>query len=155
MVCFAPPLFLPVYVCTHVGPWGLLAFALPAPFLPQSAKSLGPALPVYLHAANVGPWGLLAFALRALFIKQSSSLWVLSGIASPLCQGCLSAPLLLVWMNVSFLSPWLSDLMCGSIFCQFWLFFVFKLLLSFFWLCEEVQCVYLRLYLGFPFVVIS
>ena len=27
------------------------------------------------------------------------------------------------------------------IFCQFWLFFVFKLLLSFFWLCKEAQCV--------------
>ena len=27
------------------------------------------------------------------------------------------------------------------IFCQFWLFFVFKLLLSFFWLCEEAQYV--------------
>ena len=35
------------------------------------------------------------------------------------------------------------------IFCQFWLFFVFKLLLSFFLLCEEVQCVYLCLHLGF------
>ena len=35
----------------------------------------------------------------------------------------------------------------SSIFCQFWLFFVFKLLLSFFWLCEEAQCVYLRLHL--------
>ena len=34
------------------------------------------------------------------------------------------------------------------IFCQFWLFFVFKLLLSFFWLYEEAQCVYLRLHLG-------
>ena len=34
------------------------------------------------------------------------------------------------------------------IFCQFWLFFVFKLLLSFFWLCEEAQYVYLRLHLG-------
>ena len=28
------------------------------------------------------------------------------------------------------------------IFCQFWLFFVFKLLLSFFSLCEEAWCVY-------------
>ena len=37
---------------------------------------------------------------------------------------------------------------CGLIFCQFWLFFVFKLLLSFFWLCEEAQCVYLCLHLG-------
>ena len=34
------------------------------------------------------------------------------------------------------------------IFCQFWLFFVFKLLLSFVWLCEEAQCVYLCLPLG-------
>ena len=33
------------------------------------------------------------------------------------------------------------------IFCQFWLFFVFKLL-SFFWLCEEAQCIYLHLHLG-------
>ena len=36
----------------------------------------------------------------------------------------------------------------SSIFCQFRLFFVFKLLLSFFWLCEEAQCVYLCLHLG-------
>ena len=36
----------------------------------------------------------------------------------------------------------------SSIFCQFWLFFVFKLSLSFFWLCEEAQCVYLYLHLG-------
>ncbi|KAF6084387.1 hypothetical protein HJG60_008649 [Phyllostomus discolor] len=34
------------------------------------------------------------------------------------------------------------------IFCRFWLFFVSKLLLSFFWLCEEAQCVYLRLHLS-------
>ena len=34
------------------------------------------------------------------------------------------------------------------IFCQFWLFFVFKLLLSFFWLCKEAQCIYLHLHLG-------
>ena len=41
------------------------------------------------------------------------------------------------------------------VFCQFWLFFVFKLFLSFFWLCEEAQCVYPCLHLGqkswFPF----
>ena len=35
----------------------------------------------------------------------------------------------------------------SSIFCQFWLFFVFKLLLSF-WLCKEAQYVYLCLHLG-------
>ena len=38
------------------------------------------------------------------------------------------------------------------VFCQFWLFFVFKLFLSFFWLCEEAQCVYLCLHLGQKFV---
>ena len=37
------------------------------------------------------------------------------------------------------------------IFCQFWLLFVFKLLLSFFWLWEEAQCVYLCLHLGQKF----
>ena len=36
----------------------------------------------------------------------------------------------------------------SSIFCQFWLFFVFKLLLLFFWLCEEAQCIYLWPHLG-------
>ena len=39
-------------------------------------------------------------------------------------------------------------LLYSSIFCQFWLVFVFKLVLSFFWLCEEAQCVYLHLHLG-------
>ena len=38
----------------------------------------------------------------------------------------------------------------SSIFCQFWLFFLFKLLLSF-WLCKEAQCAYLRLHLGQKF----
>ena len=32
VVCFAPPLFLWVYLCVNVGPWGLLAAVLPAPF---------------------------------------------------------------------------------------------------------------------------
>ena len=38
----------------------------------------------------------------------------------------------------------------SSIFCQFWLFFVFKLL-SYFWLFEEAQCVYLHLHLCWKF----
>ena len=50
--CFAPPLSLPVYLCTNVGPRGLLAVALPALFVPQSTTSLGPpsALPGVLSA---------------------------------------------------------------------------------------------------------
>ena len=47
----------------------------------------------------------------------------------PLCwesslPGCLSPPLLLVWMNVSS-TPWSSDFHTVW-FCQFWLVFVFK-----------------------------
>ena len=39
-------------------------------------------------------------------------------------------------------------LLYSSIFCQFWLFFVFKLLLSLFWSCKEVQCVHLCLHVS-------
>ena len=41
LVCFTPLLFLLVYLCMNVGPWGLLAVAWPAPFVPQSGTSLG------------------------------------------------------------------------------------------------------------------
>ena len=34
------------------------------------------------------------------------------------------------------------------VFYQLWLFFVFKLLLSFFWFCRDAQCVYPHLHLG-------
>ena len=94
------------------------------------------------------PQGLLAVALPALFVPQSTmslGLAALLRVPSP-------------WLLVSapptgldeyfFLMSLVVGLPCGSIFCQFWLFFVFKLLLSFFWLCEEAQCVYLRLHLG-------
>ena len=43
------------------------------------------------------------------------------------------------------------------IFCQFWLFFLFcflNSLLSFFWLCEEAQCVYLHLHLSWKSVLL-
>ena len=112
-VCFAPPPFLSVYLCTNMGPRGLLAVTLPAPSLhslpplwvrPHCSKSSPPRLPV-----STPPTGL---------------------------DECL------------FFISLVVGLPCGSIFCQFWLFFVFNLLLSFFWLCEEVTCVYLHLHLG-------
>ena len=62
--------------------------------------------------------------------------------------GCPSPPLLPVWMNVSSFISLVVRLPYSLIFCQFWLFFVFKLLLSFFWLCKEAQYVYLHLHLG-------
>ena len=94
--------------------------------LPRRAAA---ALPTLLH--NLPP----RWVLQLPPFQESSP---------PSCQ---SPPLLPVWMNVSSLSPWLSDFhavrFSGSSGC----FFVFKLLLSFFWLCEEPQCVYLRLHL--------
>ena len=56
--------------------------------------------------------------------------------------------LLLVWMNVSSLSPWLSDFHTVRFSVSSGCFFVFKLSLCFFWLCKEAQCVYLCLRLG-------
>ena len=41
VVCFAPPPFLLVYLCVNVGPRGLLAVTLPAPFIPQSTALVG------------------------------------------------------------------------------------------------------------------
>ena len=83
MVCFAPPPFLLVYVCTIVGLQGPPATTL---------------------------WGLLAAAWPAPFHILPSR-WVCQPL--PCCEsshsGCPSASLLLVWMNVSSLSPWLSD----------------------------------------------
>ena len=52
MICFAPPPFLPVYLCTNVGPQGLLVVRLPAPFVPHSA-SLSPAKAARVLSAPV------------------------------------------------------------------------------------------------------
>ena len=49
---------------------------------------------------------------------------------------CVFFKSLVVWLPYS------------SVLCQFWLFFVCKLLLSLFWLCRETKCIYLRLHLG-------
>ena len=122
VVCFAPPPFLPVYLCANVGTQGLPATTL---------------------------WGLLAAAWPALFhnlpphwVRQpkpchKSSAPRLPVSASPTClDECFFFIYLVVGLPYS------------SIFCQLWLFFVFKLLLSFFWLCEKAQYVYLCLHLG-------
>ena len=113
-VCFAPLLFLPVYLCENVGPQGLPATAWPAPFHnppprwvhqpPPCRESSPPQLPI-----SAPPTGLdECFFFISLVVRLPYSL----------------------------------------IFGQFWLFFVLKLLLSFSWLCEEAQCVYLCLHFG-------
>ena len=91
-----------------------------------------PFFPVYL-CVNVGLRGLLAVALPALFIPQSASLWVHLCCRSPVhpsCPGYLSPPPPTSRDECFFFISLVVGLPCGSIFCQFWLFFVFKLLLS-------------------------
>ena len=46
--------------------------------------------------------------------------------ASPFHPSCPSPPLLLAWMNVSSLTPWLPDFHTVWFFWQFWLYFVFQ-----------------------------
>ena len=61
---------------------------------------------------------------------------------------CPFPPLLLVWMNVSSLSPWLSYCHTVRFSVSSACFLFLNLLSSFFWLCKEPQCVYLHLHLG-------
>ena len=70
----------------------------------------------YLHV-NMGPPGPPATAS-----PTQSSIRCLA--VCPLHPCCPPPPLLLVWMNVSSLTLWLS--VYSSIFCHFGLFFVFK-----------------------------
>ena len=120
-VCFDPLLFLPVYLFANVGPQGLPATTL---------------------------WGLPAAAWPALF-HNPPPCWVHQ--LPPCCESslpCLPIPAPPTGLDgCFFFISLVVGLPYSSIFCQFWLFFVFKLLSSF-WLCEEAQCVYLHLHLG-------
>ena len=121
-VCFAPPWFLPVYLCVNVGPRDLPATTL---------------------------LGLLAAAWPAL-LHNPPPHWVRQ--QPPCCESSppqlpISTPPTGLDECVFFISL-VVGLPYSSIFCQLRLFFVFKFLLSFFWLCEEAQCVYLCLHLG-------
>ena len=108
--------------------------------------------PAVLPGLSMHECGTAGSASSRTACRVRSTIRHLSGsgriVRSPLCPGCLSPPLLPVWMNVSSLYPWLSDFCAVRFSVSSGCFFVFKLLLSFFWLCEEVQCVYLCLHLG-------
>ena len=126
---------------------GVLPTALPTQF----SAPLRPALPIYL-CMNVGLRGLLVVRLPAPFVPLSTSLGptVATRVLSTLVP--VSAPPTGL-DECSFFNSLVVGVPYSSIFCQFWLFFVFKLL-SFFWLCEEAQCVYLHLHLGLKSVVL-
>ena len=68
--------------------------------------------------------------------------------AHHLHSGCWSLPLLLVWMNVSSLTPCLLDFHRVRFSDSFGCFLFVNLLLSFFWLCVEAKYIYLCLHLG-------
>ena len=104
-------------------------------------------LPVYLHS-NVGPPTPVVTASTAPPAAALHNPVLLP----PTCHESFSAQLPRFTPPTSlnecvFFNSLVVRLPYSSIFCQFWLFFVFKLL-SFFWLFEEAQCVYLHLHLG-------
>ena len=85
----------------------------------------------------------------AQFASHCLSPWALQ--PPPCCASshpsCLCPPLLLVWMNVSSLTPWLLDFHIVRFSGNSGYFLFLNLLLFFFWLCEEVKCFYLCLHL--------
>ena len=131
VVCFAPQLFLPVYLHENVGPPTPPAATwqdLPAAALPLST----------IHH--------LTGSISCLLALSSPPVAALPRVFSN-CWLPISAPPTSLDECV-FFNSLVVELPYSSIFCQFWLFLAFKLLWSFFWLCEEAQCVYLCLHLG-------
>ena len=98
-----------------------------------------------LHGLSCSPVVPPCLPARKCGTSRSSSCRL---AAHPLHPGCPSLPLLPVWMNVSSLTTWLWDFHTVQFSGSSGWFLFLNLLLSFFWLCEEAQCVYLRLHLG-------
>ena len=102
-----------------------------------------------LYRSPVVPPGLSAHKCGT----DQSAIRCLAGSTS---RRLATSPLLLVaCLCFSYWSRWMFllnslvvRLSYSWIFCEPSLLFVFKLLFSFFWLCEEVQCVCLCLHLG-------
>ena len=107
----------------------------------------------------------LYFPALKLWVVRSVSLWLFppgecgtAQSASHHLARSTSHSLVSSWLPVSAPPTGLDEcfsfislvvrLPYSSIFCHFSLFLFFNLLLFFFWLCEEAQCVYLSLHLG-------
>ena len=124
------PTICPVYLCVNVGPQGA-TYRSACPVLRHSESG-----PLGLSVRECGVAGSASGQTACPVGPTLHQSWSRHGHASPLCPGCLSPPLLPVWMNVFYFLG--VGLPCRSIFCQFWL-------------CEEAQCVYLRRHLGSPY----
>ena len=128
----------------------------PAAITPHRVFQLGV---LRLYFPTLEPWFAQCFLLpsfSSMFIHMQ--MWavcstnrhlVLSSscclAVSPLRPGYPSLPLLLVWMNSSSLTPWLLDFHTVRFFGSSGWFLFLNLLLSFFWLCKEAQCIYVCL----------
>ena len=119
----------------HTGTLGCMVCLFPELFLL-----------VYLHT-NVGPsaWpaaspGPPTAALPTVVLQQL--------VVSLLHPSCLSPLLRPVLMNVSSLTPWLSDFHTIQLSGSSHYFLFLNLLLSYLWLCREAKSIYLRLQLG-------
>ena len=99
-VCFAPPPFILVYLCANVGPRGATHRSA-CPILRHSDSSLL-SLSVHKCGAAGSASGQTACPISPT-LRQSRSR---HGHVSPLRCGCPSLPLLPVWINIYFLSPW-------------------------------------------------
>ena len=97
--CFAP-LCSSRFICVRMWGCGVLPAALPALF----SATLSPALSAYLSECGAAgsASGQTACPVRPTLCQSRSC----HGDASPLCPGCRSPLLLLLWMNVYFLFPW-------------------------------------------------
>ena len=86
--------------------------------------------------------------LPGLSARECRTAWSTSHClaTSPLCLAARLHPP--TSLDVSSLPPWLSDFHTVRFSGRSGCFLFLNLLLSFFWLCEEAQCVYLHLYLG-------
>ena len=79
---------------------------------------------------------------------------------SPLCPNCASLPQLCISAPSTgqdecfFFKSLVVGILYSSIFWQFWLFFVFKLLVVLPLVFEEAKCIYLLLHLGLKFHIL-
>ena len=143
--------------------WGSPATATPTGFYSQSFWSFislcwnpglcglshSPVVPPGLSACKCGTPSLPATASPSLPASALPSLSSSCHLAfSPLHPGYPSLPLLLVWLTVCSLTPWLLDFHTVWFSGSSGYFLFLNLLLSFFWLCKEAKCIYLRLHLG-------
>ena len=102
------------------------------------APSIRPGLSMHECGAAGSASGGIACPVRPILLQSLGPAAATGVLSSP---AALSPPLLPFGMNVSFFISLVVGLPCRLIFCQFWL-------------CEEAQCVYLCLHLGFLFYII-